>query len=282
VANEATLKARSRNCLLVVILHLWLNSIISSSSCSTSSPDHCLSFCPGVGTSSALVVCALGLLHGNWHGLALPNCYLKAFHSLLIQVLKERNALENFVRGFAFGTATSRPSIAYLFRCRKDGMLGILLFVGLHSRTATWLVCMDLCFDTCKKHYRPLPKFGFLISQFGPSHYRHSEINDSLTTSLTRPLTNNVAKSEISTTVLHFASVAIWGKGAYELSASLSLFCAYLVWAAPRSAPRLHIHIYIYIHHSARLASLSSALTLKGLYVGPCASSRRSNTPMVG
>ena len=103
---------QERNCLLVVILHLWLNSIISSSSCSTSFPDHCLSFCPGVGTSSALVVCALGLLHGNWHGLALPNCYLKAFHSLLIQVLKERNAHEFFVRGFAFGTATSRPSIA--------------------------------------------------------------------------------------------------------------------------------------------------------------------------
>ena len=128
--------------------------------------------------------------------------------------------------GLAFPNCYLRPSIAYLFRYRKDGMLMIFLFVGLHSRIATLLVCTALCYFTCKKQHRTLPKFWFRISRPGTNRYRHSEINDSWATSLTRPLTNNFAKSEISQTVLEFSFVTNFQKDLFSKSWGI---CAYIL-----------------------------------------------------
>ena len=95
-ADEATLKARTRNCLSVVILHclaqvyhLIFTLFISF-------------FAQGLAHHRLLSYAPWAYFHGNWYGLAFPNCYL-------------------------------RPSIAYLFR--KDGMLVNFLRRVLRNRT---------------------------------------------------------------------------------------------------------------------------------------------------
>ena len=85
-------------------------------------------FAQGLAHHRLLSYAPWAYFHGNLYGLAFPNCYV-------------------------------RPSIAYLFRCRKDGMQVIFLSMGLYSRTATLLVYTALCYFTCRKQHRTLPNF---------------------------------------------------------------------------------------------------------------------------